>query len=852
MIPVADGDIDTTHFQAVAPGVLSQLRRAVEAHRLTVQEAAVERRGLMTLQPGRHVDEQREAGGMGFGEAVFAEALDLREHAFREVAIVTAGEHSGHQLFLERLQPPPPAPGGHRPSQLIRFPRTEAGRHHGQLDHLLLEYRYAQRPVENTTDGLARVDNFLQALTSAQVGMNHVALDGAGANDGNFDHQVVEPGRLQTRQHGHLRPGLHLEDPGTVRLLQHCVGLGVFRRHVVDLQRWLVSRRGMLPVTVDEIEALADGGKHAQTQHIDLHQAKGLQIVFVPLDDRAVGHCGIFDRHEFGERAGGNDEAADVLGEMAGKAEQLLHQREELSDHGAAGINTGAGETLDQIPLVVPPGQGFGEMFNERQLQTQCLADITDRAARPIGDDRGGKRGAVSAVPFVEVLDDFFTPFVFEVDIDIRWLETLFGDEAFEQHVHAGRIDFGDEQAVADRGISRRATTLTENSLGAGKLDDVVNRQEIVLVNQLADDRQFFFQQLPDAGGDAVRPARARTMLDQLAQIRRRGEPGRNDFLGVLVTQFVEREVTARGNRQTFSQHFLRVDPGHGGQRPQMPLTIDDELPAGLLHRGAETDGGHHILQRLTGGIVHVHVAGSDQRQLQPARQRQQFGGFVQVVAGAMQFQRQPQPVGEPGGKLAAVGKVGVAVAAVIRHPQDETFRQRLRRAGQILFVEQIFALRTAPPAQSDQLCELAVGAAVRRKQHQMQVLDMQFGADDQLQTQRFGGDVGPHHACQGALVRNRQRLIAQRHGALHQLFGRGGAAQECEVGQAMQFRVGHRSDTRYARDRARSGVTGVRRHPPAGLREVAIYAKYPWRNQSPPSCVRYTQHNTPWASRAM
>ena len=44
----------------------------------------------MSFDPGRDIDQQRETGRMRFGEAVFAEALDLFEQAVgesREVAI---------------------------------------------------------------------------------------------------------------------------------------------------------------------------------------------------------------------------------------------------------------------------------------------------------------------------------------------------------------------------------------------------------------------------------------------------------------------------------------------------------------------------------------------------------------------------------------------------------------------------------------------------------------------------------------------------------------------------------------------------------------------------------------------
>jgi hypothetical protein len=42
----------------------------------------------MALEPARHIDQQRKAGGVAFGKAIFAEALDLAEAALGELALV--------------------------------------------------------------------------------------------------------------------------------------------------------------------------------------------------------------------------------------------------------------------------------------------------------------------------------------------------------------------------------------------------------------------------------------------------------------------------------------------------------------------------------------------------------------------------------------------------------------------------------------------------------------------------------------------------------------------------------------------------------------------------------------------
>src|SRR6185436_16338161 len=60
-IPVARLYVRRPYLDAVAARVLHQLRRRVEAHRLAVEQPRAERRRVVALEPGRNVDQQREA-----------------------------------------------------------------------------------------------------------------------------------------------------------------------------------------------------------------------------------------------------------------------------------------------------------------------------------------------------------------------------------------------------------------------------------------------------------------------------------------------------------------------------------------------------------------------------------------------------------------------------------------------------------------------------------------------------------------------------------------------------------------------------------------------------------------------
>ena len=62
------------------------------------------------------------------------------------------------------------------------------------------------------------------------------------------------------------------------------------------------------------------------------------RIVLVPLNHRALGHCCILDRHEFAQRAFGNHETADVLGQVTREAEQGFDQAQQAANPGTRRI----------------------------------------------------------------------------------------------------------------------------------------------------------------------------------------------------------------------------------------------------------------------------------------------------------------------------------------------------------------------------------------------------------------------------------------------------------------------------------------------------------------------------------
>ena len=80
-VPSAAGHVHCPHLDAVALGVLHQLRRGVKPHRLRVDERRHEARGFVAFEPAAHIHQLGKTGGMAFRKAVFTKAANLAENA---------------------------------------------------------------------------------------------------------------------------------------------------------------------------------------------------------------------------------------------------------------------------------------------------------------------------------------------------------------------------------------------------------------------------------------------------------------------------------------------------------------------------------------------------------------------------------------------------------------------------------------------------------------------------------------------------------------------------------------------------------------------------------------------------
>ncbi len=617
--------------------------------------------------------------------------------------------------------------------------------------------------------------------------MHHVALDRAGPHDRDLDDEIVEGARFQARQHVHLRAAFDLEHAERLAPLQHLVNFVVVLR--LDVGQ-LVS----LPLVVgDQVEAFADAGQHAQRQHIDLHHAQRVDVVLVPFDEGAVVHRGVADRHIGIEPILRQHIAADMLRQVSWKLDQLGGERDRKLDHRIRRVESGLAD-LHLVETLAPASpHGIGERGGDVLGQTQRLADIADRGSRPIMDDGGNDRGAVAAVAAVDILHHLLAPRMLEIDVDVGRLQPLLGNEALEQQVDLGRVDRGDAEHVADRGVRRRSPTLAEDVLAAGILHDVVHGEEIMRVFQFVDQREFLVQGGAKRVGDIVAEIFVDAGPGQVFEVLLRGLARRHRFVRILVLELVERKADARSKTHGLRNRLGQVakQPRHFVPRLQVALGIGFEPPADGVDGGFFANTGQHVLQRTAGGMVIQHLVGRQQRHFRSERDAMQSGQPTPVVAAVEQACAEPDAVGAGAPQ---------PLQDCLRLRRVEAVRQRQHQQLALGEFHEVIELQmaltfldprdvVAALAAGQQLAELAIGGAVARIDQDVgrAVDEDEARADQKLGLVRNLGIiellVRAHHAGQRVVVGNADRSNAEFAGLLHIGARIRAAAQEREIG---------------------------------------------------------------------
>ncbi len=259
---------------------------------------------------------------MALGEAVAGEGGQLLPDHVGDLAGDTALGRAVVEALLQPRHALMAALGAHRLAQLVGFGRCEATHVDGDLHELLLEQGHSERLGQARFKRRVQVGDGLGAVAAPDVGVDRSALDGAGPDEGDLHHEVVEDARLEPWQRGHLRAGLDLEHTHRVGPAEHVVDLGVLRDGgQVDF--------GAVHLA-DEIDGAVQGLEHPQAEQIELDQAYGSAVVLVPLQHGPVLHAAPLDRADLDDGPVADDHAPRVDPQVTRRVLHLAGQLQHL------------------------------------------------------------------------------------------------------------------------------------------------------------------------------------------------------------------------------------------------------------------------------------------------------------------------------------------------------------------------------------------------------------------------------------------------------------------------------------------------------------------------------------------
>ena len=312
-----------------------------------------------------------------------------------------------------------------------------------------------ERPLEDRPRPLIGVRDGLLPRAPLQVRVDGVALDRPGADDRDLDRQVVEIERLHPRERRHLRPALDLEDPDRVGLLHHPE-----HRRVVLGEARQVDR---LAAAGADLHRVLEGGHHPEPEEVHLEEAHVLDVVLVPLQDRAPRHPRVLERHELVQALRAEDHPAGVLAEVARQSADPV-----------AGVDQGAEprvrvghprhaqlllqlERLRQVAAVVEAREPVQRVVRE----PEHLAHLADRALAPVGDDVRGHRRAPAAVTPVHLLDELLPAVAAgQVEVDVGPVGAPLREEPLEEQLALDRVDGRDPEGIAHGAVGRASPAL--------------------------------------------------------------------------------------------------------------------------------------------------------------------------------------------------------------------------------------------------------------------------------------------------------------------------------------------------------------------------------------------------------
>src|SRR5450631_4051708 len=332
----------------------------------------------------------------------------------------------------------------HRAAQQIGVSQRVAGKHVGDLHHLLLVDDDAQRLLEDLLQIRELILHFAASPLALDEVVNHAALNRPGTIKRIQRRQIFDRSRLVPAQHVAHATRFKLKYARCQRTVKYLlVGLWI-----VELNRLQIDFR--VPVLLDQLYAIVNDRQRGQAEKVHLQKSQlldGLHVVrshnFVVLVER--------NGHQLRQRLRRNNHACRVYSRSAHQALQLARRVDQLTNRRLGFVGSLQGPVICQSRINrYSDGRRnhLGNAIDVAVRHIQGAAYILDRGLGSHGVERDDLCDLLAPILARDVVDHFSAAIHAEIDIDIRQGYALRIQEALKEQGVLQRIDVCDLHAV--------------------------------------------------------------------------------------------------------------------------------------------------------------------------------------------------------------------------------------------------------------------------------------------------------------------------------------------------------------------------------------------------------------------
>ena len=174
--------------------------------------------------------------------------------------------------------------------------------------------------------------------------------------------------------------------------------------------------------------------------------------------------------------------------------------------------------------------------------------------------DHRRQRRTLTSIAVEHILQNFLTPLMLKINVNVRRLIALLRNETLKQHAHPHRINRSHAEHIAHDGIRSRPTPLAQDALHARKLHDVMHRQKIRLIPHLLNQLKFVVDLRHGRFAGSFRPTQRNVVIHQFAQPTCRCVRVGHELFRVLILNRFEIERAAVCDVDRFFEQVLRID----------------------------------------------------------------------------------------------------------------------------------------------------------------------------------------------------------------------------------------------------------------------------------------------------